>query len=146
MPIKIGWGLDYAHCIGLSPSNFMTFRRPCTSMVGSSAWNQAEVYLNNENVDYLCMQISQKNPWTTAVVKWEINSKDYNFLLQDWFGINQLNFVCLQMLILTIKLFRFLLRAEIGLVSEIDDLFSTSDRVIMLEVLIQSIIVLPRKE
>ena len=45
---------------------------------------------------------------------------------------------------LTIKLFRFLQGAEIflGLVLEIDDLFSTSDRVIMLEVLI----VLPRKE
>ena len=48
------------------------------------------------------------------------------------------------MLVLTIKLFRFLQGAEIflGLVLEIDDLFSTSDRVIMLEVLI----VLPRKE
>ena len=60
----------------------MTFRRPCTSMVGSSAWNQAEVYLNNENVDYLCMQISQKKI-RPPVVQWEINSKDYNFLLQD---------------------------------------------------------------
>ena len=66
MLIKIGWGLDYAHYLGLSPPIFMTFRRPYTSMVGSSAWNQAEVYLNNENVDYLCMQKSQKNPSTSS--------------------------------------------------------------------------------
>ena len=65
IPIKNGGGGGDGR---LSPSIFMTFRRPCTSMVGSSAWNQAEVYLNNENVDYLCMQISQKNPSTSSAM------------------------------------------------------------------------------
>ena len=64
----MGGGVDYALYVGLSPPIFMTLRRPCTSMVGSSAWNQAEVYLNNENVDYLCMQISQKNTSTSSAM------------------------------------------------------------------------------
>ena len=66
--IEMGGGVDYAQYVGLSHSIFTTFRRACTSMVGSSAWNQAEVYLNNENVDYLCMQISQKNPSTSSAM------------------------------------------------------------------------------